>query len=74
MIITGIPVATAKTIGRYKPEALPMLMGINIPKYSTPLYGQNARAFWIATLGTHTYVGRWPIDDGSDTCTFTVVE
>ena len=36
-IITGIPVAMANTIGRYNPEALLMVIGINIPKYRTPL-------------------------------------
>lgn len=31
-IITGIPVAMAKTTGRYNPEALLMVIGISIPK------------------------------------------
>lgn len=30
--ITGIPVARAKTNGRYKPLTLLMVMGISIPK------------------------------------------
>ena len=36
-MVTGIPVAIANTTGRYKPGALLMVMGINIPKYNTPL-------------------------------------
>ena len=31
-IITGMPVAMAKTTGRYNPEALLMVIGIYIPK------------------------------------------
>ena len=31
-IITGIPVAMAKTTGRYNPEALLMVIGMSIPK------------------------------------------
>ena len=43
-IITGKPVAIANTIGRYKLLALATVIGISIAKYSTPLYGQKARA------------------------------
>ena len=42
--ITGKPVPKAKTKGRYRPEELEMVIGINIPKNSTPLYGQKAKA------------------------------
>jgi hypothetical protein len=31
-IITGMPVAKAKTTGKYKPVALVTVMGISIPK------------------------------------------
>jgi len=43
-MITGIPVAMAKITGNIKPEALLMVMGISMPKYNTPLYGQKANA------------------------------
>lgn len=43
-IITGSPVAIAKTTGRKSPDVLEIVMGISMPKYKTPLYGQNARA------------------------------
>ena len=38
------PVAIAKMIGRYSPPALAIVTGISMPKYKTPLYGQNAMA------------------------------
>ena len=34
----------AKTKGRYKPDELEIVIGINIPKYNAPLYGQKANA------------------------------
>lgn len=43
-IITGRPVAIAKIKGRNNPDGLATDIGINMPKYKTPLYGQNARA------------------------------
>ena len=36
-IITGNPVATAKTTGRYNPLALVTVIGMSIAKYNTPL-------------------------------------
>src|SRR5574344_1398980 len=39
-----MPVASAKTNGKYKPDALLIVIGMSIPKYSTPLYGQKASA------------------------------
>ncbi len=42
--ITGSPVAIAKTKGRKSPDVLEIVMGISMPKYKTPLYGQNASA------------------------------
>ena len=42
-IITGSPVAMANTTGKYSPE-VEIVSGISIPKYKTPLYGQNASA------------------------------
>ena len=36
-MITGKPVAIANTNGKYKPEALETVIGINTPKYRTPL-------------------------------------
>ena len=44
MIITGSPVAIANTKGKYKPDELAIVIGISIPKYNTPLYGQKASA------------------------------
>ncbi len=44
IMITGKPVATANNTGKYKPDALAMVIGISIPKNKTPLYGQNAKA------------------------------
>lgn len=41
-MITGKPVAIAKIIGKDKPLGSESVIGINIPKYRTPLYGQNA--------------------------------
>ena len=44
MMITGNPVAIAYMMGKYNPEGLEIVIGINIPKYNTPLYGQKAKA------------------------------
>lgn len=43
-MITGKPVAIAKIKGNISPDVLDMVIGINIPKYNTPLYGQKANA------------------------------
>jgi len=44
MIMTGKPEATEYTIGKYNPQTLVMVKGINIPKNKTALYGQNVIA------------------------------
>ncbi len=51
-IMTGIPVAIANDMGKNKPPTLVTVMGINIPKYNTPLYGQKARANTIPNKST----------------------
>ncbi len=43
-IMTGMPVAIAKSTGNRSPELPESVNGISIPKYKTPLYGQNAIA------------------------------
>lgn len=44
MIITGNPVPNAKLTGSKYPMGDSTAIGIIIPKYTTPLSGQNAKA------------------------------